>query len=168
MQPRGEVVVLRVCQRVHRVDDDGLDAAHALLAHPQRGGDDGDAEGEGLAGAGACRHDDVLAGGNPPDGRALMLVERNGRGGGIAHLAPEDGRRLRMQHARRDERREGLARRERPRELDIRRLPQERPVLDALQHPRADDGVLELLEGLDIGAVFFLHAGEDVEGIDHR
>ena len=33
VQPSGKIVVLRVGQRVHGVDDESLDAAHPLISH---------------------------------------------------------------------------------------------------------------------------------------
>jgi DNA-binding SARP family transcriptional activator len=67
-----QLVLLAVGQRVHRVDDHGLDAVAAALAeHPVHDGDD---VGEALPRAGAGGDDVVVAAGGSFDGLGLVAV----------------------------------------------------------------------------------------------
>ena len=72
----GELVHLRVRERVHRVDDDGVRAPlRARAPSLQHVADDGDEEAERLSGSRAGRHHEALALCGEGDGLLLVLVE---------------------------------------------------------------------------------------------
>ena len=136
----GEFVHLRVRERVHRVDDDGVRSSlGGCAARLQDVVDDGDEEAERLPGSRAGRHHEALTLGGQRDRLLLVLVE----GQGLAVRA-EDVRAAWVQDIVRDQ------------GADVRRAPVARIDLDERLRPVALFGV----DALDLLA--------DVPSVDGR
>jgi hypothetical protein len=89
----------------------------------------------------------------------LVLAGVDGGCSAVAGLGGEAPGGVRVQQAAGDELVEGLTLLEATRELDVGIAPEQRALFHPLGHPVLDGGVVELLEGVDVGEVGGLDLG---------
>jgi len=159
IQPFGEILVLAVGKRIHRIDNDCLDSLHPSHFHFQALVHDRDTETETFPGTGTGSDDRVgLIGKDRFDRFTLVFVGLDWSRCEFPASIPlrKDLQNIGMQDPIRHHLLQGPARSEPLVQLDMRRAPEKRAIIDPVKDPALDMRILDLLKGIDVGFVLVL------------